>query len=51
MTADGSGLTGGTTPGVTIATATAGVGEVVAGTVVPGFADTTAKKLFRIDLL
>jgi hypothetical protein len=50
MTADGSGLTGGTTPGVTIATATAGVGEVVAGTVVPGFADTTAKKLFRIDL-
>jgi hypothetical protein len=50
MTASGAGLTGGTTPGVTIATATAGVEEKVAGTVVPGFADTTGKKLFRVEL-
>lgn len=50
MTADGSSLTGGTAPAVAIATPAAGVGDVVAGTVVPGFADTTAKKLFRVDL-
>lgn len=50
MTADGSSLTGGTTPGVTIATATAGVESAVAFTVVPGWADTTAKKLMRLEL-
>lgn len=50
MTADGASLTGGTTPAVAIATATAGVEGKVAGTVVPGFADTTGKKLFRVDL-
>jgi hypothetical protein len=50
LTASGAGLTGGTTPGVTIATATSGAEGVAAGTVVPGFADTTPKKLFRVDL-
>lgn len=50
MTASGAGLTGGTSPSVTIATATAGVLEKVAGTVVPGFGATTGKKLLRIEL-
>lgn len=50
MTADGSSLTGGSSPAVAVTTAAAGVGEVKAGTVVPGWADTTAKKLLRIDL-
>ena len=50
MTADASGLTGGTSPTVTIATATAGVLEKVAATVVPGFGATTGKKLLRLEL-
>ena len=51
MTIDVTSITngGGTTTG-TIATSQAGVGEVVAGTVVPGFGDTTGKKLLRLEL-
>jgi hypothetical protein len=50
MTADGSSLTGGSSPSVSVATATAGVESSVAFTVVPGWADTTAKKLMRLEL-
>ena len=50
MTASGAGLTGGTSPAVAIATTQSGAEGVVAGTVVPGFADTTPKKLFRVEL-
>ena len=50
MTASGASLTGGTSPAVAIATTQAGVEALVAGTVVPGFADLTGKKLFRVEL-
>lgn len=50
MTADGASLTGGTSPAVAIATSQAGVVEKVAGVVVPGFGNTTGKKLLRIEL-
>ena len=50
MTADASGLTGGTSPTVTIATSQAGVLEKLAATVVPGFGSTTGKKLLRLEL-
>jgi len=51
MTIDVTSITngGGTTTG-TIATSQAGVEGVVAGTVVPGFGDTTGKKLLRLEL-
>jgi len=50
MTASGAGLTGGTTPGVTIATAAAGVQEKICGRVAAAWGATTADKLFEIDL-
>lgn len=53
MTADGASLTGGTTPGVTIATATAGVASVKVGRVIPGTSNligSSFDKLLFVDL-
>lgn len=53
MTASGASLTGGTTPGVTIATATAGVVSVEAGRVIPGTSSllgASFDKLLFVDL-
>jgi hypothetical protein len=48
MTASGASLTGGTSPGVTIATATAGVQGRVVGRVIVGLASTGGDRLLRL---
>ncbi len=48
MTASGASLTGGSSPGVTIATATAGVQEVIVGRVRPAWNGETADKILAL---
>ena len=53
MTADGASLTGGTTPSVTVATATAGVQSVCVGRVIPGTSSLLGSaydKLLFVDM-